>query len=47
MKLFQNKLEVQLDKAFSLKYLEDRDAAYLEGVFEEKQERGAADAASA
>jgi len=34
LKFFQDKLEVQVDKAASLKYLQDRYAAYLEGVFE-------------
>lgn len=35
LKFFQDKLEVQVDRDASLKYLQDRYAAYLDGVFEE------------
>jgi hypothetical protein len=35
LKFFQDKLEVQVDKASSLKHLQERYAKYLEGVFEE------------
>ena len=35
LKFFQDKLEVQIDRDASLKYLQERYAAYLEGVFEE------------
>lgn len=41
LKFFQDKLEVQVDKASSLKYLQERYAAYLEGVFEAESEMGA------
>ncbi|HDR9028586.1 ATP-binding protein [Burkholderia vietnamiensis] len=34
LKFFQDSLEVQVDKPSSLKYLQERYAAYLEGVFE-------------
>ncbi|CAB3762024.1 ATP-binding protein [Paraburkholderia humisilvae] len=34
LKFFQDKLEVQVDKAASLKYIQERYAPYLEGVFE-------------
>jgi hypothetical protein len=52
LKFFQDKLEVQVDKESSLKYLQKRYAAYLEGVFEEEEpevetEANAEDAASA
>lgn len=40
LKFFQDKLEVQVDKASSLKYLQERYAAYLEGVFEAESEMG-------
>lgn len=36
LKFFQDKLDVQVDKASSLKYLQERYAAYLEGVYEEE-----------
>ncbi|MCA7967345.1 ATP-binding protein [Burkholderia cenocepacia] len=36
LKFFQDKLEVQVDRDASLKYLQERYAAYLEGVFEEE-----------
>lgn len=36
LKFFQDKLEVQVDKASSLKHLQERYAKYLEGVFEEE-----------
>lgn len=35
LKFFQDKLEVQVDRDASLKYLQERYAAHLEGVFEE------------
>lgn len=38
LKFFQDRLEVQVDKASSLKYLQERYAAYLEDVFEEEPE---------
>ncbi|MDN7934328.1 ATP-binding protein [Burkholderia metallica] len=34
LKFFQDKLEVQVDRDASLKYLQERYAAYLDGVFE-------------
>jgi len=34
MKFFQDRLDVQVDKTSSLKYLQERYSAYLEGVFE-------------
>jgi hypothetical protein len=34
LKFFQDALEVQVDRDASLKYLQERYAAYLEGVFE-------------
>ncbi|WP_166799328.1 hypothetical protein [Paraburkholderia dipogonis] len=34
MKFFQDHLDVQVDRDASLKYLQQRYAAYLEGVFE-------------
>ena len=47
LKFFQDKLEVQVDKASSLKYLQERYADYLDGVFEEDEESEAEGAASA
>ncbi|MNT73221.1 hypothetical protein D3C72_2118970 [compost metagenome] len=46
LKFFQDKLEVQVDKASSLKYLQERYAAYLEGVFEEVADVEVEDASS-
>ncbi|RSK71180.1 hypothetical protein DF122_05010 [Burkholderia pseudomallei] len=37
LKFFQDALEVQVDRDASLKYLQERYAAYLEGVFEEEE----------
>ena len=34
LKFFQDKLDVQVDRSSSLKYLQERYAAHLEGVFE-------------
>ncbi|WP_087689814.1 ATP-binding protein [Pandoraea sp. PE-S2R-1] len=52
LKFFQDKLEVQVDKASSLKYLQERYASYLDGVFEEtidaeNAENAASDTATA
>jgi hypothetical protein len=47
LKFFQDKLEVQVDKASSLKHLQEHYAKYLEGVFEEDDSESEAPEASA
>ncbi|MGC7404465.1 ATP-binding protein [Pandoraea pneumonica] len=46
LKFFQDKLEIQVDKASSLKYLQERYAPFLEGVFEEDADTEADNMAS-